>query len=356
MNADEKAILWLSECCAFDYRTRISLLREAGSPLRLFELFEKFSENVLKKAGNGLYNIDRIAREKQVGELVQALERKNRFAVTLVSDDYPVDIDKGCFEPPLVLYGEGNRSLLKERRFCIVGSRLTPPWAEKTGRRIAEELTQEFVVVTGLAEGGDSAAIAGALPKGKLISVLPCGLDECYPASQLSLKNSIREKGLLLSEFPFRSRVAKGAFHARNRILAGISEGVFVISAGMKSGTLITANCAVDTGKDVFALPYNIGVKQGVGCNFLLKSGARLVTETDDILSAYGMRLRVKTEIALSDGEERIMQTLRENGEMHTAVIAEKTGVPVYEAVAILSALEIKGLAVKAGGNKFSAL
>lgn len=355
MDVNEKSILWLSECRALDYRTCISLLREAGSPARLFEDFEKFSKNVLKEAQNGLYNIDRAERIREAEELIARLERKNRFAITLASEDYP-DFLKEVYEPPLVLYGEGNRSLLKERMFCIVGSRLTPPWAEKTGRRIAEELTQEFVIVTGLAEGGDSAAIAGALSSGKLISVLPCGLDECYPASQLSLKNRIREKGLLLSEFPFRGRVQKGAFHARNRILAGISEGVFVISGGMKSGTLITANCALDTGKDVFALPYNLGVKQGEGCNALIKSGAHLVTETEDILSVYGMHLRAKTQTAVSGGDERVIEALRESGELHVALIAEKAGMPVYEAAAILSALELKGLVTKAGGNKYSAL
>ena len=161
---------------------------------------------------------------------------------------------------------------------------------------------------------------------------------------------------MLLSEFPFRGRVQKGAFHARNRILAGISEGVLVISAGMKSGTLITANCALESGKDGFALPYNPGVKQGEGCNALIKSGAHLVTETDDILSACGMQLKPKTAIPLSKEEGRVVKVLQESGELHVAFIADKAGIPVYEAAAILSALELKGLVTKAGGNKYSAL
>lgn len=355
MTKDEKAIIWLKEFCPLDYRTRISLLRKAGSPETLFEDFEKFSENVLKAAGNGLYNSDLPAREKEVEEFIAALERKNRFAVTLVSEDYPEDLHK-AFEPPLVLYGEGNRSLLGKPKLCVVGSRLTPPWAEKTGTRMAQELTQEFVIVTGLAEGGDSAAIAGALPSGKLISVLPCGLDDCYPESQRSVKNRVREKGLLLSEYPFHGRVQKGAFHARNRILAGLSKGVLVISAGKKSGALMTANYALNCGREVFALPYNLGVKQGEGCNELIKCGAALATETDDIFVSYGKHLNKKTQVELFGGEERVMEALRESGELHAAIIAQKAGMPAHEAAAILSALELKGLVTKAGGNKYSAL
>lgn len=355
MTEEEKAVLWLAACTKFDYREKISLLRAAKNPTELFENFEKFSQNVLKTPKSGLYNIDRTAREKELQALIADLEKKGRFVVAICSDDYPHELER-VQEPPLVLYGEGNRELLGRDKFCIVGSRIIPPWAEKTGKHIAGELADHFVIVTGLAEGGDSAAIDGAIRSGNLICVLPNGLDECYPAAHATLKRRVREKGLLLSECPPRERVHKGSFHARNRILAGLSKGVLVLSASERSGTLITANCALDCGTDVFALPHNIGLAQGAGCNNLLKHGAYLVTETADILSVYGITPKKKGKIPLDKDEERVLNVLRDGGEVHTAVIAEKTGLKIYEVAAVLSALELKGLVTKCGGNQYSAL
>lgn len=355
MTEKERAILWLAACTRTNGEERKQLLTAAGSPELLFDEFEKFSKKVLKQGKNGLYISDKASREREVNALLDRLDRKGRFAVTYESRDYPALLTQ-LSDPPPVLYGEGNRELLNRRKFCIVGSRLTPPWAEKTGKMIAEEISRHFVVVTGLAEGGDSAAVHGAIGSGNLICVLPNGLDECYPASQLSLKRAVREKGLLLSEFPFGEKVHKGSFHLRNRILAGLSEGVLVISAGVHSGTLITVSHALDCGREIFAFPYSIGVKQGEGCNAMLKSGANFVTEAEDILSMYGFCADKKREISLSDEERRILDVLSKSGELHAAVIAERAGVPVYEAASTLSALEVKGLIAKAGGNRYSAL
>lgn len=355
MTETERALLWLAACTPFDYRERVTLLHAAKRPEALFHEFEKFSNSVLKGGKNGVYNNDRATRERETDEAIARLKAKNRFAVTYASEDYPASL-KAVADAPIVLFGEGNRELLKKEKFCIVGSRMTPPWAEKAGKKIAGELTEKFVIVTGLAEGGDSAAIAGALESGKLICVMPCGLDECYPASHAHLKAKIKEKGLLLSEFPFGERVQKGSFHARNRILAALSEGVLIISAGLKSGTVITANRAFDYGRDLFVFPYNLGVKQGEGCNELIKKGAYIATDVDDIFFQYGFAPPEKQTPTLGAEEARIMEVLSESGELHAAVIAEKANMQIYEAAATLSSLEIKGLVIKSGGNKYSAL
>lgn len=331
--ADEQAIIWLSACSGEDYRACVSRLRAVKIPSRLLGREQKL----------------------QVERFLRPLSEKGIFIVTICSDDYPESL-KTIPDPPLILYGAGHRELLKKRRFCVVGSRITPPWAQKTGIRLAEELSRKFVIVTGLAEGGDYAAVTGALPSGNLISVLPCGILECYPAAHLQLKERVKKGGLLLSECPPSQPAAKFAFHARNRLLAALSEGVLVLSAGARSGTLITANCALEYGREVFALPHNLGVSQGAGCNELIKKGAYLVTETEDILSCYGMRMERESAVSLTEEESKVLLLLREQGELHTAQIAEQAGVQVYEAMAILSALEIKGCVVKSGGNQYSAL
>lgn len=352
---DEAAIIWLCACTDYDYRERAALLRAAKIPSFLFTADEKFFVGVIKSRKNGLYKEEYATKKAQALKFIASQEEKGRFFVTLVSDDYPSSL-KQLPDPPLVLYGAGNRSLLSTRKFTVVGSRITPAWAEAAGRKIAEELTEFFTVVTGFAEGGDGAAIAGALPSGKLICVLANGLDQCYPSAHFQLKERVEKRGLLLSEYPPDEKPMKYNFPARNRLLAALSEGVFVLSAGMRSGALITANHALDCGKDVFAFPHNAGVGQGEGCNMLIKNGAFLVTETEDILSNYGLRRAPRQTIVLEGNEASVYEALRTGGEMHVAKVAEVTNLRIYEATAALAALEMKGLVTAAGANRYAAL
>ena len=175
------------------------------------------------------------AREREAA--VARMEEAGIFAVTLLSADYPAAL-AAIPDPPPVLYGMGNRALLQRRKFCIVGSRILPAWAEKTGRTIAEALSKQFAVVTGFAEGGDRAAIDGAITSGSLICVLPTGVDIAYPAAHTALRREVAKRGLLLSEAAPGAKAQKFSFYARNRILAGLSEGVLVLAAGERSGTL----------------------------------------------------------------------------------------------------------------------
>ena len=291
------------------------------------------------------------AREREAA--VARMEEAGIFAVTLLSADYPAAL-AAIPDPPPVLYGMGNRALLQRRKFCIVGSRILPAWAEKTGRTIAEALSKRFAVVTGFAEGGDRAAIDGAIASGSLICVLPTGVDIAYPVAHTALRREIAKRGLLLSEAAPGAKAQKFSFYARNRILAGLSEGVLVLAAGERSGTLITAHRALDYGREVFALPHNVGVAQGEGCNEMIKAGAWLCTSAKDVFAAFGMETEESPAAALSDREQRLLSVLRETGGQHIAVLAERAGIPVFEASAVLSSLEMKGLAVRAGGNRYS--
>ncbi len=349
-------MIWLCVCSNTDYRERVAVLRAVKDPALLFSEWKKILPSVIKEEKRSVYMIERSEMEAQADEAISALSLENCFAVTLLDSDYPEAL-KAIPDPPLVLFGRGNRALLSKRKFSIVGSRITPPWAEKQAKLIAEALSERFAVVTGFAEGGDRAAINGALASGNLISVLPLGLDGCYPASHASLKTQVEKKGLLLSEYPLGTDLKKYHFHARNRILAGLSEGVLLVSAReKKSGALITASYAAEFGRDVFAFPYNVGAAQGSGCNELIKRGAYLVTGVADILDCYGIVLSEKKAVSLSPDEQRILELLREGGELHAVQLAERSGLPVYAIAAVLSSLELKNLAVKAGGNRYSAL
>ncbi len=341
----EEALIWLCACSGLDPRERVVLLRAAPSPEALFARFETYCESNLGKEC-----APPAARRQALEKLLTEAEEKGYFAVTAESADYPKELKAA--DPPLVLFGAGRRELLGARKFCIVGSRITPPWAQKFGAEISARVSKRFAVVTGLAEGGDLAAVRGALP-GDLICVLPCGLDECYPAAHAAVKEEIRSTGLLLSEYPFAEKTRRYSFFARNRILAGLSEGVLVLSAGEKSGALITADLALEYGRDVFAVPYQPNVAQGAGCNELLKKGAYVCTCAQDIFDCYGIVLKEQT-VSLLPEEEALYRILHAEGELHAAVIAERAGLPVHEAAAILASLELKGMITKAGGNRYS--
>ena len=351
----EKAVIWLSARVRTDDRTRAALLRAADDPARLLFDFKKICAAVIKDGANRVYISGTLSPAEEAEALTDELERRGCFAVTPLSDDYPAPL-AAISDPPLLLYGMGDRALLGRRKFCVVGSRRLPAWAERQTGLMAEELSRHFAVVTGFAEGGDRAAAAGALKNENVICVLPNGLDVCYPAAHASLKERVAAHGLLLSEYAFGERAAKYTFYARNRLLAGLCEGVLVTAAGSKSGALITAARALEYGRDVFAFPHQPGTLQGVGCNELIKSGAALVTEAQDILSAYGILGEERPRVALTAREERVLDVLRAEGCLHTAIVAERAGLAVFEAAAALSSLEIKNLVVKSGGNRYSAV
>ena len=348
---EERAIIGL--CMMADEGRLPALARalaEIGPPSA-----QKICVSVIESAAKRVYKDEPLPSAAEQDAAIARLTARNMFAVTLVGADYPAAL-RAIPDPPPVLYCMGRRELLAKRKFCIVGSRILPAWAEKTGKTISASLSRQFVIVTGIAEGGDRAAIDGALAGGNLICVLPNGLDIAYPAAHASLQREVARRGLLLSEYAPGVKTKKYAFHARNRILAGLSEGVLILAAGVRSGTLITAHCALEYGRELFALPHNVGVAQGEGCNEMIKAGAWLCTCAGDIFAAYGMEAEEKPRVQLSEKEERLLAVLKEAGELHAAVLAERAGIPVFEVQAILASLEMKGLAVRAGGNRFSAI
>lgn len=260
-------------------------------------------------------------------------------------------------DAPETLYAIGNTELLKNRKFVIVGSRRTPVYALKTGKQIAEELSSLFTIVTGTADGGDGAAIEGALAgSGKIICVLAGGFS-ALPQSQLSLLEKVAKKGLILSPYPFETSVRSFSYEYRNKLLAKMGEGVLVLGAAEKSGALITARHAHRFQKPIFALPYAPGTAAGVGCNLMIKKGCYLTETAVDVLEKFGIEsVEEKQTISLTCDEEKIYQALRDAGDMHLSELSSVSGVPVYKIRAVLSALEVKGLVVNIGGNRFSPL
>ena len=258
-------------------------------------------------------------------------------------------------DAPNVLYAVGNISLLKERKFVIVGSRRTPAPALKLGEQIAKELSSSFVITTGVADGGDSAAIEGAIKgSGRVICLLAGGFSS-LPQGNIHVMEKVAKKGLLLSPYPFEVAVRSFSYEYRNKLLAALGEGTLVLGAAEKSGALITARYAWKNKKPVFALPYFPGSAAGAGCNAILKAGGIFTENALDIAGKMGVNLEEEKPLpSMSADEEKMLFALQELGEGHIMELAQKSGVPTFKAKAVLSALEVKGRCVPLGGNRFA--
>ena len=288
---------------------------------------------------------------------MQITLRKTTKEITEIpfhSPDYPKEWTVFSDAPP-ILYAVGNIAVLRSRKIAVVGSRRTPAPALKLGVSLAKELSSVFTIVTGTADGGDGAAIEGALlGSGKVICLLAGGFSS-LPQSQLDLLEKVAKKGLILSPYPYDTEVRSFSYAYRNKLLAGLSEGVLVLGAAEKSGALMTANYAKAQNKPIFALPYFPGNSAGAGCNALLKTGGILTETASDIALFMGVSLaEKKKEVSLSADEEKICVLLREYTEVHANELAERSGIPVFKLRAVLSSLEVKGMAVSLGGNRYA--
>ncbi len=258
-------------------------------------------------------------------------------------------------DAPKRLYAIGDISLLFGRKIGVVGSRRTPASALKVGGEIVGRLSQKLTVVTGVADGGDTAALMAALKEGGKIICLLAGGFSALPQYNLDLLEEVAKRGLLLSLHPFETPIRSFSYEYRNKLLAHFSDGVFVLGAGEKSGALTTARYAKGLSLPLFALPYPPNSTYGSGCNGLIKQGAYLVENAEDIACRYGVDLQARAQVALNGEEERAYLALKE-GEQHVNELVSKTGIPVFKLRAVLSALEVKGLAVSVGGNRYAAV
>jgi len=250
------------------------------------------------------------------------LKERNIFLLTLDSPDYPNALAQ-ISSPPPVLYCAGNRSCLLPDKISIVGTRKASAYGKETARRLAMEIADlGLVVVSGMALGIDSSAHEGALEAGGLtIAVLGCGVDVVYPEEHHNLYSRIIEKGLVLSELPLGSPPLRENFPDRNRIIAGLSMATVVVEAPLNSGALITARFANDEGRTVFAVPGNVNSANFKGCHKLIKEGAKLIEDADDIVSELGVS---KFEL-LKEQREKFQRRLFEEPE--PALIANESEV-----------------------------
>ena len=212
-------------------------------------------------------------------------KRNTQNSISFFSERYPESL-KNIAQPPLALFYEGNIDFLEYPSIAMVGARLATPYASQVLYQLIPKLVLEkLVIVSGLAKGVDRLSHELAiLAGGKTIGVIGCGLDRCYPKEVSNLFQEMKQKQLVLSEYPLGTPIKKHHFPMRNRIIAGLTQGTCVIEAKERSGSLITAQLALDNGKEVFAIPGEILSGQSSGCHRLIQDGAKCVYRMEDIL------------------------------------------------------------------------
>ena len=345
----EKCIVWLDSFLGFEYKHKKVILDSVDENTSIKEFIELvkeyFSVNVSDKDYQTLIS---SFNSEYVDFLIENLTKKQIKITTLISSDYPKSLyEVAC--PPIVIYYKGDINLVNGDNFAIVGSRKSLPLSINLTKNYAKELILSgFTLVTGIAEGVDSAVLSTAIENnGKAISVIAGGIDNVYPKTNLNLLDEIAKIGLVISEYPPQIQAQPFHFPVRNRIIAGLSRGVLVVSGSIKSGTLYTAEYANDYNKDLFAIPYSVGVPSGAGCNDLIKKGALLTDSPLDIINFYGKNIK-KDKIILSDDEKQIVSVLKD-GDLHIEKISALLNKKVFEITPILSVLEIKGIVLKSG-------
>lgn len=258
-------------------------------------------------------------------------------------------------DPPPVLWTHGDVTVLQRPVVAVIGSRAATPYALVVGERLAAELARRGIVVaSGLARGVDSAAHRGCLQAGgPTAAVLGSGLDRIYPAEHDSLAASIAKQGVLVSELAPGADPQPEHFPLRNRIISGISLGVVVVEASEKSGSLITARCALDQGRDVMAVPGSVLSGRNRGSHGLLKDGAKVIESADDILGELGWPMAVPSDRNPNKALNRDPLLARmEPGEPYELdTLAELAGTTGARLLSRLMELELQGLVGASGGR-----
>ncbi len=242
-----------------------------------------------------------LDKEKLSGEL-RLMERLRVRAVSIFDDDYPENL-KNIYSPPIVIYVKGKIRPEDADAVAIVGSRRPSYYGISACEKLADQLVSRGItVISGLARGIDTMAHKGALKSGRTIAVLGSGLNYIYPPENRKLAEEICEKGAVISEFPMNTPPNRRNFPKRNRVISGLSLGVLVVEASEKSGSLITANFALEENRELFAVPGEVSSRTSTGSNNLIKQGAKLAENADDIIAEIENSLRFTEKLHIKIG------------------------------------------------------
>ena len=296
----------------------------------------------------------------EVEEEYGKMEEKGIRFVTFLDDDYPGRLRPLCGSPA-VLYVRGRLPEDCRPSAAVIGARGCSHYGKETARFLARSLADAGVqVVSGMAAGVDGAGHRGALEAGgDTYAVLGCGVDVCYPRCHFSMYMEIPERGGVLSEFRPGESPAPGNFPMRNRIISGLSDAVVVVEAREKSGSLITVDCGLEQGREIFAVPGRTTDALSRGCNELIRQGAGIVTCPEDVLDFFQtsvekkLRVHEKNENGLAKNEKMLYSCLDLQPKFIDRVV-EESGLPLGECLTLLLELEMKGRIIQTASHYYA--
>ena len=381
--------LWLTELRGLKNQTRLALLRHFGTP-----------EDVFYADAGEILLTEGITREQAAiledhrldtaDRILADCQRLDLRLLTIQDAEYPGRL-KNIYDPPCLLYAKGRLPAFDEEvAVAVVGTRDATPYGISSAEKLGYGLARGgAVVVSGLAKGIDAAATRGALRAGGVtVGVVGNGLDVHYPYESRYLYEDVAAAGVLLSEYAPGTEPAKNHFPARNRILSGLSLATLVVEAPERSGALITADTAVEQGRDVFAVPGPIDAPNSVGCNRLIREGAVLTADAWDLLQEYearfpdklrreearkepekvGYEARQKEEprpvppslrlsdpaVILTDDQIALLRALSDQEPIQVDDLIEQTGIPTRRVLSALTLLEIEQYVQQHSGKHYT--
>ncbi|MFQ5585292.1 MAG: DNA-processing protein DprA [Thermodesulfobacteriota bacterium] len=329
------------------------------------EVFESKGDVTVEGVGREVISAVRGFRGwGRVEAELSLLEREGARVVTMADSEYP-DLLRATYDPPVFLYAKGDLNLISSQAVAIVGTRYPTHYGRRMSETLGRDLARAGVtVVSGMARGCDTAAHRGALSaQGKTVAVLGTGINVPYPRENRRLYDEIGSEGLIVSEFPLNTPPHHANFPQRNRIISGLSLGVVVVEAPIRSGALITAHCALDCGREVFALPGEVTSVKSGGTNRLIRDGARVVESYRDIVEILSPDGSIAQKDGHGDGddyadlggdEKTIVRVLTEAEPLPVDGIIQKTGVPAQRVLGLLLEMELKGIVRQYPGKCFA--
>ena len=381
--------IWLTQLRGLGNQTRLALLRHFGTPE---DIFYADPEEILLTEGINRAQAALLENHKldTAEKILADCRQLGHHILTIQDAAYPSRL-KNIYDPPCLLYWKGRMPAFdEEAAIAVVGTRSSTPYGISCAEKLGYGITHGGgLVVSGLAKGVDAAATRGALRAGGMTAaVVGCGLDVRYPRENQYLYEDVAAAGVLISEYPPGTEPAAHHFPARNRILSGLCVAALVVEAPERSGALITAETALEQGRDVFAVPGPIDAPDSVGCNRLIRSGAGLVTDAWDILSEYearfpeklcrsesGSRPEVvgyqtvekqeakavppslslsKEGTGLTDDQITLLRALDAGEPMQVDDLIEQTGIPTRRVLSALTLLELENYVEQHTGKRYT--
>jgi DNA processing protein len=355
----------------------LNLIEHVG-PVRARLLLEHFGDapKILQASKSELLRVRNIGDEtagaianwEKTIDLASELKRIQEFGchVLIQSDEEYPELLRHIYDPPLVLYVKGALTAKDKNAVAMVGSRMTTHYGIEAARKLAYQLAYVGVtVVSGGARGIDTASHQGALAaKGRTVAVLGTGINIVFPPENRDLFERIAGSGAVITQFPFNRNGDRQSFAIRNRIIAGMTLGAVIVEADMHSGALITANFAIEYGRQVFAVPGRIDSPRSKGCHDLIKKGAKLCEGAEDVLSEFEYlfpasnrppspgETGVLPALELSESEQKVFDALSHEESSIDEVI-RRSGLPSSAVSVALLSLEMKRVVKQLPGKLF---